>query len=192
MLVVEMSEALLLPSHWLWTFADLKRFPDDGNRYEIIDGSLLVSPAPPKKHQSVASNLIVLLHAAAPADLRVTHGAGVLLNDPDQTQYLIPDVLVVNRATEGAQAYRPGDVHLVIEVVCPSSVTRDRVTKRDVYARLGIPSYWIVETAAPGRVTELRLDETGSYVEVPAAGGAQELRVDRPFDFRVSVETLLA
>ena len=123
-----MSEALLLPEHWLWTFADLERFPEDGNRYEIIDGSLLVSPGPPANHQSVAGNLHVLLAAAAPSAMRVTQGVGVLLDDDDATQYLIPDVLVVDRAVKDVLAYQPAEVHLAVEVVSPSSVTRDRVT----------------------------------------------------------------
>ena len=187
-----MSEALLLPEHWLWTFADLARFPEDGNRYEIIDGSLLVSPAPPTDHQSVASKLIALLDAATPSCLRVSHGVGVLLEGEGETQYLIPDVLVVDHAVRGVQSYRPADVHLVVEVVSPSSLTRDRVTKRDVYARLGIPSYWIVETAPPGRVTVLSPDGSGAYAEAQIAVGPQELVVDRPLEFRVVVETLLA
>ena len=186
-----MSEALLLPSHWLWTFEDLDRFPEDGNRYEIIDGSLLVSPPPPVNHASVAENLSYLLHAAASPAMRVAQGVGVLVDGDLETQYLIPDVLVADRAVRDVQSYRPADVHLVVEVVSPSSVTRDRITKREVYARMGIPIYWIVETAVPGRVTVLTLDATSAYVETQVAVGEQELVVDRPFDFRVVVESLL-
>ena len=175
-----------------WTLADLESLPDDGNRYEIVDGSLLMSPAPPTDHQSVASKLIALLDAATPSGLRVTHGVGLLVEGEGETQYLIPDVLVVDHAVKGMQAYMPAQVHLVVEVVSPSSVTRDKVTKRNVYARLGIPNYWIVETTGPGRVTVLTLDETETYAEVQTVTGTQEFVAERPFAVRVAMDALLA
>jgi len=178
------TEAPPLPMH-RWSFADLDLLPDDGNRYEIIDGSLLVSPGPSANHQSVAGNLHLLLAAAAPSAMRVTQGVGVLLDDDDATQYLIPDVLVVDRSVEDVQAYRPNEVHLVIEVVSPSSVARDRVAKRDVYAQLGIRNYWLVETSQPGSILGLQLDSSGAYAIAADAVGDDDFVVDQPFPVRI-------
>ena len=61
-----MSEALLLPIHESWTFADLNELPNDRYRYEIIDGLLIVSPAPTPRHQSIAHLLRVLLQGSLP------------------------------------------------------------------------------------------------------------------------------
>ena len=61
-----MSEAPVLPVHLSWTFADLEELPDDGYRYEIIDGSLHVSPAPTARHQSIAHLLGVICRMRCP------------------------------------------------------------------------------------------------------------------------------
>ena len=176
-----------------FTFADVERFQNKGNRYEIIDGCMWVTADPAAGQQSIISKLSGLLEAAAPPALRVTQGVGVLLEEAgSESQYLIPDVLVVDRAATGAPAYRPGDVHLAVEVVSPQTVTLDRVTKRYVYGQLGIANYWIVEPAEPGRVTVLTLDQKGAYAENQVVVGAQELVGDDPFEFRVVVEALLA
>ena len=81
-----------------------------------------------------------------------------------ETQYFIPDLLVVyaRAVTEVARNLRPADVLLAIEVVSPSSRTHDRVTKRDVYARLAIPSYWLVDSKRPGGILALTLNRPGS------------------------------
>ena len=138
-----------------FTFAQVERFSKNGNRYEIIEGCLWVTSDPAADHRSIISRLSDALNAAASPALRVIQGVGVLLeNAGSESQYLIPDVLVVDRSSTDAPAHRPADVHLAVEVVAPQTVTLDRVTKRHVYAQLGIADYWIVEPAVPGRVTE--------------------------------------
>ena len=99
---------------------DLDEAPEDGRRYELVDGSLHVSPPPVPRHQLAATRVQYLLHAAAPAELTVrAGGAGIHESRPrGETHFLVPDV------------------RLVVEVVSPSSVTHDQVTKRDAYAAL--------------------------------------------------------
>ena len=174
-----------------FTFAQVERFPKTGNRYEIIEGCLWVTADPAADHQSIISRLSDALNAAVPPALRVMQGVGVLLeNAGSESQYLIPDVLVVDRSATGVPAYRPADVHLAVEVVAPQTVTLDRVTKRHVYAQLGIPSYWILEAAAPGRVSALTLDPSGVYVTAAEAVGDEELEVDHPFSMRITPAAL--
>jgi len=187
------SEAQALPLHLTWTFADVEKLPDDGYRYEVIDGNLMVSPPPSAWHQHITYLLNRLLDDAAPDDLSVVPAAGVLLETSDPTRYLIPDLLVVRaRAlTPVTKNLSPSDVLLAVEVVSPSSGTHDRVTKRDVYARLGIPHYWLVESAAPGMISALTLDVSGAYVGAAEAVGDEALALDQPFPVHIIPAALL-
>ena len=176
-----MSEALLVPaSGRSWTFADLEDVVDDGFRYEIIDGSLLVTPPPGIGHQRIVGELVVALSLSAPPDLLVLPGAGVA-KVQGQTTYFEPDVVVVDRdaAPEGDNKLDPRFVRLVIEVVSPSSRTIDKVLKRDAYLRMGLSHYWIVTPQDRVATYELR---GGRYVETAAMTSADaRLEVDRPF-----------
>ena len=185
--VVGLSEALLLPIHESWTFADLKELPNDGYRYEIIDGLLIVSPAPTARHRSIAHLLSVLLQGSLPKDLRILPAAGVLLESPDPTLYLIPDLLVVHAAnvTDEAKNLGPADVLLAVEIVSPSTGRYDLVIKRDVYAELGIRHYWVVESRPPGSILALTLGPSGTYVSTAEASGDDEFVVDQPFPVRI-------
>ena len=176
-----MSEAVLVPaSGRSWTFDDLLNVDDDGFRYEIIDGSLLVTPPPGIGHQRIVTELAVALSLAAPPELLVLAGAGVA-KVQGQTNYFEPDVVVVDRdaAREADNKLDPRSVRLAVEVVSPSSRSIDKVLKRDAYARMGLPHYWIV--TPQDRVTTYEL-RGGSYVETAAMTGADaRLDVDRPF-----------
>jgi Uma2 family endonuclease len=175
------SEALLVPaSGRSWTFDDLLNVVDDGFRYEIIDGSLLVTPPPGIGHQRIVTELLVALSLAAPPDLLVLPGVGVA-KVQGQVNYFEPDVVVVDRdaAPEGDNKLDPRFVRLAIEVVSPSSRTIDEVLKREAYARMALSNYWIV--TPQDRVTTYELRE-GSYVETAAMTSSDaHLEVDRPF-----------
>ena len=181
-----MVETPLSHAHWSWTLADLESFPDDGNRYEIIDGSLLVSPAPTPRHQKITFLLNRILDDAAPDYLDVIPAAGVL-GDAVGSRYLIPDLLVVRAEaiTQAAKNFRPIDVLLAVEVTPPSTIANDKIVKRDAYASLGIPNYWLVESDAPWSILALRLDPSGAYVTAAEAAGDDELVVDQPFPVRI-------
>jgi Uma2 family endonuclease len=131
----------------VWTYDDLQRLPDDGNRYEIIDGELFVSPSPNTAHQGALKHLFVLLyHALEETGLAKVYTAplDVILS---RTRVVEPDILVVR--TERASVIRErgieGSVDLAVEVLSPSSIRTDRVIKRELYAAVGVPEYWIVD-----------------------------------------------
>jgi Uma2 family endonuclease len=142
----------------LWTVEDLEQIPDDGNRYEIIDGSLHVTPPPRLPHVNTQDLLTDILKRHAPAHLRPL-AAGVGVNIRDRASYLIPDVVVVAEAAMRVNALGldPADVVLAVEVLSKSTRGIDLLVKRSDYAEAGIPHYWIVD-AEERQLTVLALD----------------------------------
>ncbi|GLW08547.1 hypothetical protein Misp01_36770 [Microtetraspora sp. NBRC 13810] len=116
----------------------------DGSRYELIDGSLIVSPAPPPQHQWIGDNLRQLLHTAIGDELAAITATGVLLDD---SPGVIPDVIVVERQPirDGARLISSGWVHLAVEIVSKSTTVTDRRVKPIKYAESGIPHFWRIE-----------------------------------------------
>ena len=162
------------------TYDDLCQMPDDGNRYEIIGGELIVSPSPNRPHQ----RLLTKLHAevwryvqerglgeaySVPVDVR--------LSPHDVVQ---PDLLFIRQ--DRLDIYnRRGDVQgapdLVVEVISPSSVKTDPGAKLDLYAASGIPEYWLINPATK-RFQGFVLRE-GRYEEVaPVAGRYRSTVID--------------
>lgn len=133
-----------------WTPEQVRALPDDGNRYELIGGTLLVTPAPRGVHQVAAFELAKLLDQSL-----ASSGLGhVLLSPADislgEEEILQPDVFVY-QTTTGARLADWGDITqllLVVEVLSPSSAQYDRVLKRRRYQRAGVPEYWIVDCDA--------------------------------------------
>lgn len=169
-----------LDVHGPWTVADLDTLPDDGRRYELVDGSLLVSPAPALRHQGVTKRLVALLDAACGPEWEAVEASNLMLRSTPTERLLIPDVLLVRAETVWSDAVRvgPGKVRLVVEVVSPSSVAIDRLLKPALYAEAGVPAYWRVETD-PLTVVVHRLVE-GVYVETAAVPAGGELALDDP------------
>jgi Uma2 family endonuclease len=162
----------------LWTIDDLERLPDDGNRYEIFDGSLLVSPHADVSHGLVSNKLRRLLERDAPDDLFVGHDIGV---SRKMSSYFVPDIFVVRAAAldHRGPALRPADVVLVVEVLSRGNRGRDLVLKRHEYAVSGIPCYWIVDPdEAALRVLELDGDV---YREAEVVRAGAVWATERPF-----------
>jgi Uma2 family endonuclease len=130
----------------VWTIDDLSGTPDDGNRYEIADGSLLVSPPPSIPHLKVNSRLRRMLDRQSPSSLFVIDcAAGIDIRR--RTTCYIPDVMIVNASAlaTAKDVFHSADVLLVAEVLSPGNAGKDLVQKRHDYAAAGIPRYWIVD-----------------------------------------------
>ncbi|MPZ25636.1 MAG: Uma2 family endonuclease [Micromonosporaceae bacterium] len=135
----------LHPPSGEWTTDDLDELPEDGHRYELIDGALIVSPSPTSRHQKLVVRLDTALEVSCPPEWVVFQGVEVRIS---RLRSLTPDVLVVTAeaAAREPSKFKPHEVLLAVEIVSPGSVTMDRVAKPALYAQAGIPYYWRVET----------------------------------------------
>ena len=131
-----------------WTVAKLHALPDDGNRYEIIDGVLYVTPSPRLPHQRAISDLIRLIWPYA-------HDAGLMpMTSPADIQFsertvVQPDLFVFTETTNARAMFWTEvapQLLLTIEVLSPSTARRDRTVKRRLYQTQRIPDYWIADT----------------------------------------------
>jgi Uma2 family endonuclease len=135
------------PAFRTWTYEEFAQLPNDGNRYEVIAGELVVSPSPNMPHQELVARLFLLLRVFADAHKlgRVALGPSDVLFGPGD--YLVPDLLFVRRDRHGIISKRgiEGAPDLVIEVLSGSTSFRDRGIKLQRYAHFGVPDYWIVD-----------------------------------------------
>lgn len=160
--------------------------PDDGRRYELIDGVLVVSPASRHVHQVVLGNLHLLLRSACPAELQVILAPfAVALADDTEVQ---PDLLVAPRSQFTSREL-PGAPLLAVEVLSPSTRRFDRLLKRDRFEQAGVASYWLVDPDEPA-VVVLEL-VAGRYVEAGQAAGSERLAVRSPCDVVLCPDDLL-
>jgi Uma2 family endonuclease len=160
-----------------YTVDDLFELPDDGNRYEVLGGSLVVSAAPAPKHQWIADELRYVLRGLHLPGVRALTGTAVRLPNGDGP---IPDIVVTTADVIASSRGLPAnEVHTVIEVVSPSNAMVDRAYKREVYAEAGIPCYWRVEVdpwrghGGPFPLIVARLRETGDWLTVEAPAGVE-------------------
>lgn len=136
-----------------WVSADLAAMPDDGKRYEIIDGELHMSRQPHLNHQYVSGRFFVELYGWSNANDRgsVFFAPGVIFADDDD---VAPDLVWVSKARLGGIVQADGRIHaapeLVVEVLSPGSANerRDREAKLKLYSRRGVVEYWIVSWQA--------------------------------------------
>jgi Uma2 family endonuclease len=190
--VPRVTEVAWLPLEEM-TEADLALTPDDGHRYEIVDGSLVVSPAPTAGHQRIAGRLADLLRRHAPVGLDVLEGVGVRAGG-QRGSLLIPDVSVVSaeQADRDVTAFDPWHVQLVVEVVSRSSVTMDRLMKPALYAAARIPLYWRIEREHPtGVMIAVHQLDGDSYRLTNDLVGTIEHQLDAPFPVPIRPADLL-
>ena len=154
---------------------DLVAAPDDGYRYEVLDGALVVNAAPTWRHQEITARLLRILADAAPLGIKVLPSP-VWRIGPGQIPE--PDLVVVDVDALGDIAVE-GTPMLVIEVLSPSNRGSDLVRKRALYAEAGCPCYWIVDPDGP-TVALLELDGS-AYHEAARFAGAKRVITDRPF-----------
>ncbi|MBB5787074.1 Uma2 family endonuclease [Jiangella mangrovi] len=172
-----------------WTVDDLDQFPEnDGNRYELVDGVLVVSPSPRPKHQWISTELFRALDRACPADLKVFYAP--LDWQPNQRNSLQPDLLVVARDdVRDGPLTRP--LRLAVEILSPSSRLYDTKVKFAKYAEGGVTSYWIVDPDGGPSIVAYELRD-GDYVETARGSGDDEVHLELPYPVTVRPSTLLA
>jgi Uma2 family endonuclease len=172
-----MTAVTVLPQSRPLTRDDLAAMPDDGHRYELLDGTLIVSPAPKLRHQEAVASLLVLLRQAVPRDLLVLTAPFDVALATDTV--LQPDVLVARR-DDFTDVDLPTAPLLAVEVLSPSTRRIDLLLKRDRLQFAGCRSYWVVDPDEPSILAWDLVD--GVYVEVGRAAGAEHLHLTRPVD----------
>ena len=131
-----------------WTLEMVRALPEDGNRYEVLDGTLLVSPAPSYRHQIAVALLYEIL-----APYTRTNGIGRTLMSPadielSPTRMLQPDLFVIPGGVKTESWKDVTRLLLTAEVLSPSSARWDRKDKRTAYQEKLIPEYWVVDIDA--------------------------------------------
>ena len=170
-----------------WTAERVRALPDDGLRYEVVDGELLVTPAPRWAHQRAVAELFVILreHVRRHRLGEVTFSPADVELDP--RTLVQPDLFVVP-LVDGVRMQEWSDIEgrllLAVEVLSPSTARADRHLKRRRYQRAGIPEYWIVDLDArlverwrPGDERAELLAET---LDWSPSGAAEPLVLDLP------------
>jgi Uma2 family endonuclease len=164
--------ALTKPAPGQWRYEDLLTLPDDGRRYEIIEGELSEMPAPSWAHAIVIANFILLIGpivralggqiATAPLD--------VFFPGADPVQ---PDIIVLLPNSEARPSKRglEGRPDLVVEVISPSNRDHDLLIKRALYAQGGVREYWLVDPDAR-RIDVLALDRDALHLVQSATDDA--------------------
>jgi Uma2 family endonuclease len=180
-----MSAVTPMPRGRDWTVDDLARLPDDGLQYELADGVLLVTPGPVPVHQRACARLYLLLAEACPPGLEVFFAP--LDYQPTRRRSLQPDLLVVRPQDVGPTAV--SGLVLAVEVLSPSTRSKDLLLKRALYEDGGVASYWVVDPDEPSLVAwELR---GGRYVEVASVRGDEPFAAAAPFEVTVVPSALV-
>ncbi len=170
MITTEEELSVVTPADWVpgppqgsWTYEDYAALPADGRRYEIVNGVLVMAPAPTPEHQDIVGEIYVALRAYVKlAGLgRVFMGPIDVQLSPENT--FQPDLVVLlnahlERVTEKKISGAPD---LAVEIASPSTAAYDRLTKYEKYAQAGIPEYWLVKPTR--RAVEVLVLEHGEY-----------------------------
>ena len=182
------------PTQGSWTYADWEQLPDDGNRYEIIEGVLYVTTAPSNLSSMDYSRLYRLV--GVPADrqglgiLPIIAPVGVLMPGCDPVQ---PDFMIVLKQNAGIIHDRRirGVPDLIVEVISPGSAAYDEGVKLEAYANAGVPEYAVIDPATR-KLRHYRLEAPGQFAEPREYGEGDSLSFACLPDIRLNVSDLFA
>nr|HET6903669.1 Uma2 family endonuclease [Ktedonobacteraceae bacterium] len=191
--------SVIVPADWVpgplqgsWTYDDYAALPYDGNRYEIVNGVLLMTPAPTPEHQDIVGMIFhyLLIHVKFARLGRVFMAPIDVALSPKNT--FQPDVVVIlnahlNRVGEQKIIGAPD---LVIEIASPSTAAYDRLIKYEKYARAGIAEYWIVNPTR--RAVEVLVLENEEYRSLGIFRGEQTVPSRIVPNLPVAVERFFA
>lgn len=177
-----------------WTAEMLRALPDDGKRYEIVHGELLVTPSPSFTHQRAVRRLVVLFDTY----LSLV-GAAEVMHSPSDVELeadsiVQPDLFVFPRvAGRKVRSWSDaGPLLLAVEVLSPSTARYDRIVKRRLYLEHQIPEYWIVDCDARcverWRPGDERPEIVTERLEWRSAETASPLAIDLPAFFAIVLE----
>jgi len=174
--------SVVIPADWVpgppqgsWTYDDYAALPDDENRYEIVNGVLIMAPTPTPEHQDIVGEIFSALRTHIKlAGLGRVFMAPIDVDLGPKNVYQ-PDLVVIlnahlDRVTEKKIIGAPD---LVVEVASPSTAAYDRLTKYEKYAQAGIPEYWIVK--AKPRTVEVLVLQNNEYRSLGIFKGHQTL-----------------
>ena len=179
-----------MPAHQtVWTAEMVRALPDDAKRYEVLDGVLVVSPAPSWQHQRAVRMLLVMLQSHCER-----HSIGEALASPADIEFsprdlVQPDVFVV--PTVASSWLEVGSLLLAIEVLSPSTARVDRHNKRLTYQRYRVPEYWIVDLDGQvferWRPEDSRPEILGETLEWRPRDGIPPLEINLPEFFAAAL-----
>lgn len=177
-----MSMPVLAPHYW--TAAEVRALPEDGKRYECIDGELLVTPAPKFAHQAVVLEFALILKAYVAAQ-----SFGTLCMSPAdveiEDEMIVQPDLFVAQGLDGSKIRNWDEIaalKLVIEVLSPGTARFDKGVKRRFYQRNGVEEYWIVDVEARlverWTASDARPELLADELRWLPAGTSEPLRID--------------
>ena len=181
------------PPQGCWTYDDYAAIPDDGHRYEVIDGVLYLMPAPNIPHQACSMRFSAHLWThVEQGGLGRVFAAPVDVTLPGAASPVQPDIVVVLNAHLDIITFGgiQGVPDLLIEIASPGTIGHDRRTKQDAYARAGVPEYWLPDPAH--RTIEVLMLEGGEYQSLGVFEGATRLPSRVLPDLPITVEQFFA
>ena len=181
------------PSADGYTTADLHALPDDGRRWELIDGSLILSPSATMNHNTIALWIANALWESNPSDEQVI-GLDQSANI-DRHNEPRPDVVVAPARFWEQSPFPMAEARLIVEIISPTSVLRDTETKRALYARARVPAYWIVVPDTDGptiSLAELRLEQARRQYRFATHYTTDVFETDMPWPVRIDLPALTA
>ena len=170
------------PADWVpgtpqgsWTYEAYAALPDDGQRYEVVQGVLIMSPAPTPEHQSVLGEIYSYLREHILLTGRGMVYMGPLDVELSERNVFQPDALVVlkEHSDHFQRKHFVGAPDLAVEIISPSSAAYDRLTKYETYEQAGIPEYWLVNLKR--RTIEVFVLEGQRYHSLGVFKGEQAL-----------------
>ncbi len=187
--IAQSPSKILKPHRWPppqgeWTYDDYARLPDNGMRYEVIEGELYMSPAPRPNHQRA---IVALLRYFL--EYLQQHPVGEILispidvNLPGLAGPVQPDLIFIthDRRHIVKEKFIQGTPNLIVEVLSPSNPTHDRNTKFQLYARAGVQEYWLVDCET--RTIDIYVLRGQAYALLGSFGPAEEAHSELLVDF---------